>query len=234
MIDHELSNLNEINYKDIEDIIDARKELGQYNVNKQPNSINYRYVYSTSSGGNDRFVRFNDMITVNEGDAPTTSIKHTDSEITVVRIRQDNNSMKKPHLHVSKWDMHDVAIPGDGSHLGESPSMVNLATLVAQNLHSETDEYLVPLSSWDPCLKSEEKKNTEETKFKYLPEDVSWEDQLDLKEEGNIKESNSEPEIKSFTSVMARRPSLAGRISKFIRKHCKKPKTLNDEELDKN
>ncbi|XP_064212952.1 uncharacterized protein LOC135266341 [Tribolium castaneum] len=173
------------NYKQIDDIIDARK----------------KYAYSSAATTSDKFIRFEEPnMLISEGDYFSPSdIKPTDSEITIVRVRCDGLSFKR---RPSKWDMHDIAIPGDGSHLGESPSMVNLATLVQQN-----DEYLVPLSSWDPYYNKQEEphENTASIKTETLSENT-----LSLES----KTSNS------------RRPSLAGRISKFLRRHCKKSKTL--------
>ncbi|KAG5900699.1 hypothetical protein JTB14_038217 [Gonioctena quinquepunctata] len=139
------------NFKQIEDIIDSRKLLGQYNVNKQNNGVNYRYAYSNSTRGtgenSNRYISFEDMV-LNEGDSlNNTAIKQTDSEITVMRVKCSDLALKR---RKSKWDMHDIAIPGDGSHLGESPSLVNLVTLVGDNILFEEEEYLVPLSSWDP------------------------------------------------------------------------------------
>lgn len=231
MIDHELSNLNEVIYKHIEDIIDARKRLGHYNVDKQSNLINYRYVYSTSIGANERFVRFNDSTVLNEADSSNGStIKHTDSEITVVRIRRDN-SMKKNQIDFEKWDMEDVAIPGDGTHLGESPSLVNLATLVGQNIYNEGDEYLVPLSSWDPQIKMEKSASRQ----KYLV-DSSVSDDTDSKEDDResvaenkgIEDRPSTEHDLNLSGIITRRSSLAGRISKFIRRRLKQ-KSLSEE-----
>lgn len=204
------------NYKQIDDIIDARKKLGQYNVSKQSTPINYRYAYSSAATTSDKFIRFEEPnMLITEGDFinPNSELKSTDSEITIVRVRCDGLTFKR---RPSKWDMHDIAIPGDGSHLGESPSMVNLATLVQQN-----DEYLVPLSSWDPYYKPEEPNETAaaacNASIKTEDEDCS-----------TTASQNSEEKIslESKTSTNSRRPSLAGRISKFLRRHCKKSKTL--------
>ncbi|RZB39170.1 hypothetical protein BDFB_012067 [Asbolus verrucosus] len=206
------------NYKQIDDIIDARKKLGQYNVNKQQSPINYRYAYSSAAtpATSDKFIRFDDAtMLINEGDYlnNNSDIKPTDSEITIVRVRCDGLSFKR---RPSKWDMHDIAIPGDGSHLGESPSMVNLATLVQQN-----DEYLVPLSSWDPYYnKSDDENASACLKLeKVSDEDVSCSSVSQISEENSLS-------LESKNSANSRRPSLAGRISKFLRRHCKRSKTL--------
>ncbi|KAJ8933653.1 hypothetical protein NQ318_019298 [Aromia moschata] len=79
-------------------------------------------------------------------------MKQTDSEITVVRVKCRKRPAKGRQ---SKWDMNDIAIPGDGCHLSDSPSMVNLVTLVGYSVPCEGEEYLVPLSSWEPYLKQE-------------------------------------------------------------------------------
>ncbi|KAH0815982.1 hypothetical protein GEV33_006811 [Tenebrio molitor] len=200
-------------YKQIDDIIDARKKLGQYNVCKQPTPINYRYAYSSAATTSDKFIRFDDAtMLANEGDFLNSSdIKSTDSEITIVRVRCDGLAYKR---RPSKWDMHDIAIPGDGSHLGESPSMVNLATLVQQN-----DEYLVPLSSWDPYCKTDD---AGESAYACLNKIEKVSDE-DCSTTSQFSEENS---LSSKNSTNSRRPSLAGRISKFLRRHCKKSKTL--------
>lgn len=187
-------------YKQIDDIIDDRKKLGQYNIGKQPNAINYRYHYSTS----DKFIRFDDDAATpsmypNEGDFLSSSdVKNTDSEITLVRVRCDGPTYKR---RPSTWSMNDIAVPGDGSHLAESPSLVNLATLVQQN-----DEYLVPLSSWDP----------------YCSDNVDAISNVTSK----VSEGNTTISSRNSASSSRRRQSISERISNFLRRHCKKSKTL--------
>lgn len=204
------------NYKEIEDIIDVRKKLGQYDVYKAA-PVNNRYTYSNPATTSDKFIRFDDStMLANEGDSlnNNSEVKRTDSEITVVRVRCDG--MKR---RASKWDMHDIAVPGDGSHLGESPSMVNLATLVQQN-----DEYLVPLSSWDPYYKSDE--GAIDRTVNYVC-NSNKEGDFNV---GTLVELDSQvsEDYTVESDVKNMKPSLAGRISKFLKKHCKKTKTLAD------
>ncbi|XP_023023509.2 uncharacterized protein isoform X2 [Leptinotarsa decemlineata] len=222
MIDPDFYPLMADNYKQIEDIIDSRKSLGQYNVNKQNNGINYRYAYSNSSSTSDsnRYIRFEENVVLNEGDSLNNSnIKQTDSEITVMRVKCNDSSFKR---RKSKWDMHDIAIPGDGSHLGESPSLVNLVTLVGDSIPFEGEEYLVPLSSWDPYVKSEDFS----TDVKYCSDSKLNEAEFSSKK---INSRSEQCQLKGNESdLIQRRGSWAGRISKFIRKHCTKTRTLPD------
>lgn len=202
-------------YKQIDDIIDDQKKLGQYNVSKQSNAINYRYPYS-SAATTDKFIRFDDVaMHPNEGDFISSSdLKSTDSEITIVRVRCDGLTCKR---RPSKWTMNDIAVPGDGSHLGESPSLVNLATLVQQN-----DEYLVPLSSWDPYY-------GENTNDQAKNSQISDEDAVSAISQDAEENTVS---VGSQNSTKSRRQSIAGRISNFLRRHCKKSKTLPDPETE--
>ncbi|KAJ3653684.1 hypothetical protein Zmor_012922 [Zophobas morio] len=207
----------ENNYKQIDDIIDERKKLGQYNVCKQATPINYRYAYSSAATTSEKFIRFDDTAMVSEGDFFNShELKSTDSEVTVVRVRCDGLSFKR---RPSKWDMHDIAIPGDGSHLGESPSMVNLATLVQQN-----DEYLVPLSSWDPYYSKQEESSGSAGCGNDLKEEKVSDEECSMSASQASEENSLSLESKASTN--SRRPSLAGRISKFLRRHCKRAKTL--------
>lgn len=222
------------NFRQIEDIIDARKLLGHYNVYKQSNGINFRHIYSSSTGSpTNKNANVEDTVALNERDA-TINLKQTDSEITIVRVRCDGINRKNRQ---NKWDMHDIAIPGDGSHLGESPSLVNLATLVGHNIPCEGEEYLVPLSSWDPFLKSEELhpdlKCCSESNFDgaTCSSSVKTDNKNPTKSNINEQEENF---VNNEIDLVFRRRSWAGKISKFIRKHCKKSKTLPDQSLNKN
>lgn len=201
MNDREFNPLFEENFKDIEDIIDSRKLLGQYNV--QP-TVHGRYAYSQPSHLSENMDRYEDALMLNEGDCINSSnIKKTDSEITLVRVKISESTLKRRR---SKWDMHDIAIPGDGSHLAESPSLVNLVTLVGDIIPCEGEEYLVPISSWDPYFKAEEFNNRSQTN---LNDQILEEAQNDMSE---VKEEHIENSV-------SRKPSWAGKISNFIKKH---------------
>lgn len=222
------------NFRQIEDIIDARKLLGQYNVCKQSNGVNFRHIYSSSTGtAPSKNVNFEDTAILNERDTPT-NLKQTDSEITVVRVRCDDIN---PKIRQNKWDMHDIAIPGDGSHLGESPSLVNLATLVGHNVPCEGEEYLVPLSSWDPFLKLEEihpdLKCCSDSNFDNATCSSNVQPENKNLEENDINEQEINLGSDGINLVFRRR-SWAGKFSKFIRKHCKKSKTLTHQNPNKN
>lgn len=88
------------------------------------------------------------------------SSPRSDSDVTIIRDRKQRTKLKKPTNN--KWEnIHDKAVPGDGTHLAESPSLVNLVTFVNSdtNIKKKADEYLVPISSWDP--KYTKKRNLE-------------------------------------------------------------------------
>lgn len=81
------------------------------------------------------------------------TLVRSDSEVTVIRVKRNKGT--KP---INKWEgIHDKAVPGDGTHLGDSPSLVNLVTYVSStsNIKKEAGEYLVPISSWDPAQEVE-------------------------------------------------------------------------------
>lgn len=143
----------------VEDIIETRKSEGQYDVYTQVTNF-CRYAYSAPSANvNDlRIERNHCNLWMSDGelnnhhfDVNSLNVGPTDSEITVVRVKREGLQFKADR---NNWDMHDDAIPGDGTHLGESPSLVNLVTLVTGQSQNGPvicrDEYLVPLSSWDP------------------------------------------------------------------------------------
>ncbi|KAL3282543.1 hypothetical protein HHI36_005723 [Cryptolaemus montrouzieri] len=199
----------EDNFKQIEDIIDARKEQGYYNIYKNENS---RFSMPNAQGNPDRYVRFDDSIYQSES---SSNLKLTDSEVTIVRVRCGGTAFKRCQ---SKWDMQDIAIPGDGSHLGESPSLVNLATMVIQfpiNLSSEGSEYLVPLSSWDPYYKFEE--------ISRKPEDNDSES-INGSLEKTLRNSES-LNSRDTSNHSNRHIGIAEKITRFIRKRCKKTKS---------
>ncbi|CAH1964757.1 unnamed protein product [Acanthoscelides obtectus] len=140
------TSANDENYRNIEDIIDSRKLLGQYNAFKHSNGINFRYAYSSSCAVD----KYDDTVAQLEGDTGSTYLKLTDSEITVIRVKCSDLSPK------TFRNFADNTKPGDGVHLGDSnPSMVNLVTLIGAGASHPlgTEEYLIPLSSWDHYLK---------------------------------------------------------------------------------
>lgn len=202
-------NLGE-NFKQIEDIIDSRKLLGFYNVAKHKGEIKFKRKETTPYS---RCFRLEESMLANEGDSLNNStIKQTDSEITVVRVKCQDIPSKRNRSN--KWDMHDIAIPGDGSHLAESPSLVNLVTLVGDSRPFEGEEYLVPLSSWEPIYKTEEKS----TEMRCSSDSKVIKTNICTENFGNdLKNEKSD--------VICSRRKWAGRISKFIRKHCTKTKT---------
>lgn len=223
-------------FKEIEDIIDAQKRLGQYNVyhtNKTPTS---KCVFSNNSSDRPQTVKFNEvsfMLSDQESLPGSSEIKYTDSEITIVKVKCNSDVFKKT---LSTWDMNDIAIPGDGSHLGESPSLVNLATLVTQNVQCEgDDEYLVPISSWDPVTKEDD-----------LPFGLKCCSDSKLYECNILKNTATDPNLytkfissdsSSQTDIKIedllnkyRVSSWAGKSSKIVRKHCQ---NLKDAESDR-
>lgn len=216
------------NFKQIEDVIDARKRLGQYNVYKHGNVLNIKRgfcsTFQNPTDVNRTVVKFDETSLV----STPGNIRHTDSEITIVRIKcRESSSARKNHKLNNKWNMmNDIAIPGDGTHLAESPSMVNLATLVSQNLQCEgDDEYLVPLSSWDPLVKTEMQlmdcRSLSEPKLneKYSLSSSSTEPNLAWKLENSNSATQTEVELEEHVS---RRQSWAGKFSKFWRNHWRK------------
>ncbi|KAF5306641.1 hypothetical protein FQA39_LY08830 [Lamprigera yunnana] len=137
--------------KQIEDVIEAMKKCGQYNIianefrgrNPRPMSAPTDVTNKASS-----------QSLINNGDLYGYSLKRlgpTDSEVTVLRVKQKS---LQNNTYENKWNLNDEAVPGDGTHLGESPSLVNLVTLIDRpmscSLIEERCEYLVPLSSWEP------------------------------------------------------------------------------------
>ncbi|XP_017778342.1 PREDICTED: uncharacterized protein LOC108563987 [Nicrophorus vespilloides] len=153
----------EVECKHIEEIIDARKRSGQYDAliggggggaTKGPSA---RYAYSKPACPIEE-VRRDEFAMYNiEGDN-LNETRPTDSEITLIRVKREGSQLRTQLQHNTNWDMHDRAVPGDGSHLGESPSLVNLVTLVVPSKEmlktrrgSREVEYMVPLSSWEPA-----------------------------------------------------------------------------------
>lgn len=228
------------NFKQIEDIIDARKRLGQYNVYKHGNALNIKRgfcsTFQNPTDVNRTVVKFDETSLV-----PTPgNIRHTDSEITIVRIKCRGSSGARKSHKPNKWNlMNDIAVPGDGTHLAESPSMVNLATLVSQNFQCEgDDEYLVPLSSWDPLVKTEmmqllDCRSSSEPKLneKYLLSSSSTEPNLAWKLENSNSTTQTEVDLEEHA---IRRQSWAGKFSKFWRNQWRKSENFHQYQQNEN
>jgi len=228
------------NFKQIEDIIDARKRLGQYNVYKHGNALNIKRgfcsAFQNPTDVNRTVVKFDETSLV-----PTPgNIRHTDSEITIVRIKCRGSSGARKSHKPNKWNlMNDIAVPGDGTHLAESPSMVNLATLVSQNFQCEgDDEYLVPLSSWDPLVKTEmmqllDCRSSSEPKLneKYLLSSSSTEPNLAWKLENSNSTTQTEVDLEEHA---IRRQSWAGKFSKFWRNQWRKSVNFHQYQQNEN
>lgn len=85
----------------------------------------------------------------------------SDSDITVLRMKLNTKSEVIKENNAS-------TLPGDGLHLPDSSSMVNLATLMLESQtpskHSlSLEEYLLPLSSWESALEDKGKRTNVET-----------------------------------------------------------------------
>lgn len=245
----------------IEDVIEVRKRNGDYDVRTYiNNTVSCRYAYSAplASIGRWHFDITNICKSERElnkhlFDTNCFNIGPTDSEVTVVRVKREGLQFKQCQ---NNWNMHDDAIPGDGTHLGDSPSLVNLVTLVAgyseQSLIAssvcETNEYLVPLSSWDPCDNPHQFQDIQSTieadsptvkpilHQDYTPCNYSQQSKLNVNIESKItadgtavqnsKESKTELQvIKHPNKQTGPVSNLAGRISKFLRNRVFRKKT---------
>ncbi|KAI4466473.1 phosphatidylinositol-glycan biosynthesis class w protein [Holotrichia oblita] len=234
-----------IENKQIEDIIDARKRNGEYNFlfnrHKCSNSQStYRYAYSTPRGYLEDKLMVPDESAMwniegdlnSDRDGNVISIGPTDSEITVVRVKRESSQLKESE---NNWDMHDKAIPGDGTHLGESPSLVNLVTLVhsskesliTSNTSGENVEYMVPLSSWDPLDETLEilQQVDSDTSKSFSVESVPS-DQDGIT--GVVVEESQDVEVIK-PPVKVNQSNLAGRLSVFLRKCFRKHKNSNPQ-----
>lgn len=233
-----LNLLRSENFKQIEDIIDARKRLGQYNVYKHTNPLNLRSVYSNFQNPqeiNRTVVKFDEASLVSTDKeaqgVEVENVRHTDSEITIVRMKRTGAVFKRK---LNKWNMNDIAIPGDGTHLGESPSMVNLVTLVAQNFQCEgDDEYLVPLSSWDPFTRNEDfqldliKSFSDSKLYEKISVRASYTDpNIPCRQENLDNIVQTDDDADSQTSQW----NWAGKVSNYLRRHCRKSTPLGDPE----
>lgn len=222
----------------IEDVIDARKKSGQYDVCTQITNSTCRYAYSAPSATiNDLRIERNACnmwmsdgeLNAHPFDPNTLNICATDSEITVVRVKREGLQFKSSR---NNWDMHDEAIPGDGTHLGESPSLVNLVTLVAGRsetaLHSpvnQRDEYLIPLSSWDPSDNPHDFQEIQCTMEADCPVMKTVHSRVYSSDEG----CNGELQVIKAPEKQNKKgggTNLAKRIAKFFRLRLGRPKTL--------
>lgn len=215
----------------IENMFGSRRLEDQYEVYTQVTN-NCRYAYSAPSATvNDlRFERNSCNLWMSDGelnnhhfDVNTLNVGPTDSEITVVRVKREGLQFKSGR---NNWDMHDDAIPGDGTHLGESPSLVNLVTLVtgqSQNGWNSPviggDEYLVPLSSWDPSdnpYAFQDIQSTMEADCPVLDTIIS---------RRNVSDEECSATIKAPVK-RNKSDNLAKRIVRFFRLRLGRPKTL--------
>lgn len=220
----------------IEDVIEARRNEGQFDVCTQVTNTSCRYAYSAPSATiNDlRIERNSCNLWMSDGeinnhvfDVNTLNVGATDSEITVVRVKREGLQFKTAR---NNWDMHDDAIPGDGTHLGESPSLVNLVTLVTGHSENELnssvtrrDEYLVPLSSWDPSDHPHEFQDIQSTMEADCPVLKTTISRCNVSDE----ECNTELQvIKAPVKENRGTNNLAKRIARFFRLRLGRSKTL--------
>nr|CAI5835095.1 unnamed protein product [Callosobruchus analis] len=204
------------NCRDIEDIIDSRKLLGQYNAFKHSNGVNFRYAYSSSCAVD----KYDDTVAQLEGDMGNTLVKQTDSEITVIRVKCSDLCPK------TCKNINDNSIPGDGIHLGESnPSMVNLVTLIGAGASHPmgTEEYLIPLSSWDHYLKLDDlvQPANDSKPTDLLPTADSFDQEQQNKVLLAEKRQGCECGCQTLEKhVPFMKESWGKRISRFIQRHC--------------
>ncbi|GJQ84085.1 hypothetical protein Trydic_g12063 [Trypoxylus dichotomus] len=224
--------------KQIEDIIDARKRNGEYNFlfNRSKYSTSQstcRYAYSTPRGFLEDKLMIPDESAMwniegdlnSDRDGNVISIGPTDSEITVVRVKRESLQLKESE---NNWDMHDKAIPGDGTHLGESPSLVNLVTLVRSSKESlntnnnagEKVEYMVPLSSWDPLDETPE--------ILQVDSDTTNSVSIESAQSDDEVAPTNKTQVQNVEIIKspgkANHSNFAGRLSLFLRKCFKKHK----------
>ncbi|VEN63550.1 unnamed protein product [Callosobruchus maculatus] len=204
------------NCRDIEDIIDSRKLLGHYNAFKHSNGVNLRYAYSSSCAVD----KYDDTVAQLEGDMGNAYVKQTDSEITVIRVKCSELSPK------TCKNINDNSIPGDGIHLGDSnPSMVNLVTLIGAGASHPmgTEEYLIPLSSWDHYLKLDDLvQPTNEAKAADASPNADSFDQEQQINELVLGEKRQRCDCgcQTLEKRVSFREPWVKRMSRFMRRHC--------------
>lgn len=224
-----------------EDAVENRKEKSVQFSNETKSC---RYAYSAPIRHSDDKFTCVDACSWNiEGeiysecrDCNVSNIGQTDSEITVLRVKMDNSFLKT--APENNWNMKDEGIPGDGTHLGESPSLVNLATLVihtkdcyeeAANCNVEGREYLVPLSSWDPADKRQNS-NDEEIQS----DNIRFEETVSESEQvfTDTSQPNNEEKIninRASSHKIGRKHSLSFKVANFFRKHLTSKKKNSSE-----
>lgn len=124
----------------IEEVIEAGNQIGQYNYNL-PAATKNLSCHVTCSEPIKMTETNNHNLTeiLSSSDSDSETLTPTDSEVTVVRVKTlRNNNTKTSHLD----------LVGDGRHLVESLSLINLVTLVVAKPNEI--EVFVPLSSWEP------------------------------------------------------------------------------------
>ncbi|KAB0798283.1 hypothetical protein PPYR_09276 [Photinus pyralis] len=134
-------------HKHIEDVIDARKKLSNFDTYENPPKRRPLSAPVASISKKSSYCLLHDTTNwSNEAD-----LEPSDSEVTIIRIKK--RGLRNRTLE-NKWNLKDQAIPGDGTHFARSPSLINLVTLVRRGCgnanESCTQEYMVPLSSWEP------------------------------------------------------------------------------------
>lgn len=223
----------------IEQIINSEKTDGQLDEYTQVTNT-CRYAYSAPSATiNDlrvdrtpycnMWMSDGELNNNHSFDVNCLNVGATDSEITVVRVKREGLQFKSSR---NNWDMHDDAIPGDGTHLGESPSLVNLVTLVRGQSESMLNspvirgvEYLVPLSSWDPSDNPhgyQDIQSTMEAECPVLKTTIS-------RREVSDEECNTELQVIKAPITENRSGGLAKKIARFFRLRWGRPKTLPSE-----
>lgn len=126
----------------IEEVIEAGNQIGRYNYNPPPATRNLSCHVTCSEPIKMTETSIHNLIeTLSNSDSDSETLTPTDSEVTVVRVKtlRNNNNTKNSHLDL---------VGGDGRHLVESLSLINLVTLVVAK--SNEIEVFVPLSSWEP------------------------------------------------------------------------------------
>lgn len=183
--------------RNIEDIIDSRKRNGQFDLYLPPS----QKVLSCRSASSEPIKTgilencrqgLEDAIWISDQSESSLSVFPTDSEVTVVRVKRHKT------LRDNQCRLNEEDLPGDGVHLIETASMINLVTLVGKSSRFDAlHEYLVPLSSW-------------ETSNKKLLEDK---DRLQCL-------TTSTVHVVKQTSILNTCQNVGARLKKFIRKKC--------------
>lgn len=211
-MDINVHNENE-NIRKIEDIIDIQKANGNYSI---------RQIAFNLPSDNENIAATNLVKSLESGLSTSSSakkkkkLKHkqnkilmpdviswpSDSDITVLKMKlclDENNSLKDKIEN----------IPGDGLHLPDSSSMVNLATLIKQSQPSSKnsmnlEEYLLPLSSWEQEGKDPKVKHTildkKSARFKKDLQSIynNWNDEMDSKDDVSFSALDMKSRLAKF------------------------------------